>query len=113
MSRAPIRTAIARGTRTSIRQRGHAPLEALAAEFALLAQRRGRVRRQIDLLERQRIAADTTLRLVEQRMAVLSGRMHRVPLSPPDVDSAPLEATATPRPTSPTPRGRRGLVLEY
>jgi len=113
MSRAPIRTGIARGTRTSIRQRGHAPLEALAAEFALLAQRRGRVRRQIELLERQRLAADATLRIVEQRMAVLSGRMHRVQLPPAEVDAAPSESAATTRPTLPSPRGRRGLVLEY
>jgi hypothetical protein len=76
MSRAPIRTITPHGTRLTRRGGGQAPLEALAAEFALLAQRRGRVTRQIELLDRQRIAAAATLRLVETRLTTLSRKMH-------------------------------------
>jgi hypothetical protein len=76
MSRAPLRTITPHGTRLTRRGGGQAPLEALAAEFALLAQRRGRVTRQLELLDRQRIAAAATLRLVEARLTILSGKMH-------------------------------------
>lgn len=114
MSRAPIRTMLARGTRLKRSGAGEAPLEAVAAEFALLAQRRARVARQIELLERQRTAAAATLRMVESRLAGLSRRM-RVPgdgTAAPALPEPPAPQPATP--AQPAPRaGRRGLVIEY
>ncbi|MBK1662550.1 hypothetical protein, partial [Paracraurococcus ruber] len=75
MRRAPIRTIPSHGTRLRQHGAGEAPLESVAAEFALLAQRRARVARQIELLDRQRVAAGATLRLVEARLHHLSRRM--------------------------------------
>ncbi len=142
MSRAPIRSALAARS-TRLRRPGEtpAPLESLAAEFALLAQRRGRVRRQMALLDRQREAADTTLRQVEHRLAALSRRMQpelappreasqarHLPLAPSPLPPPPLASptlappTLAPPPPEPPaalpPRpllrgSRRRMVLEY
>jgi hypothetical protein len=135
MSRAPLRTIPTHGTRLRRRNSGEVPLEALAAEFALLAQRRGRVTRQIELLDRQRIAASAPLRQVEARLTALSRKMHApvaepVPVAAPEPlppaparflptrgsRSAPAEAPPTAAaegPERPPPRWKRGLVLEY
>jgi uncharacterized coiled-coil protein SlyX len=50
-------------------------LESVAAEFALLAQRRARIARQLDLLGRQLAAAQSSLDAVQSRMAMLAQRM--------------------------------------
>jgi len=123
------------GTRLRRRNSGEVPLEALAAEFALLAQRRGRITRQIELLDRQRIAAAATLHQVEARLTALSRKMHAPapepapvaapePLPPPPArflptrasrgaPAAPQPAPAAESPDRPPPRWKRGLVLEY
>lgn len=131
MSRAPLRTIPTHGTRLRRRNSGEAPLEALAAEFALLAQRRGRVTRQIELLDRQRIAAAATLKLVETRLTALSRKMHApiaeaaaasatAPEPPARLPPSRVGRAATTAPTAaaeptdrPAPRWKRGLVLEY
>jgi len=115
MTRAPIRTVASRGTRLRRKNSGEAPLEAVAAEFALLAQRRARVARQIELLDRQQAAAAATLRMVDSRLAALSHRMR-----PPGKAAPPAPADAPPPQPQPaatlpagTRTGRRGMVLEY
>ena len=96
--------------------RSGATLESAAAEFALLAQRRARLQRQIELLTRQSDAAVANMRRVELRMQMLSARMCVEPDGPPAVTapSLPTEAGGTPTTPTPTPaRIRRGAVLEY
>jgi hypothetical protein len=84
-------------------------LEGSAAEFALLAQRRARLRRQLDLLERQRAAADGVMAQVEARMAVLSQRMAGFGAGL----AAPAPAVPPPAPApAPAPR-RRGALMHY
>jgi hypothetical protein len=68
ISRAP-------GTRTARADTRQRRMESLAAEFALLAQRRGRVVHQIDLLDQQREAAAAGLAKMLARMAWLTQRM--------------------------------------
>lgn len=120
------------GTRLSARGAGPQRLESAAAEYAMLAQRRARLLRQIDLLERQRHSADTGFQALEQRMATLSRQMMAptgeavspglLSALPPDGHAAPeaaspavplpavpLTAAAEPRPAT----RRRGMVLEY
>jgi hypothetical protein len=53
-------------------------LESLAAEFALLAQRRARLAHQLDLLSRQRDAAGSSLYAVQARMAQLAQQMDQI-----------------------------------
>jgi hypothetical protein len=92
--------------------RAETALEGAAAEFALLAQRRARLRRQLDLLERQHTAAVSVMTQVETRMALLSRRMAGLtPDAPPD---APQVAPA-PAPTAPqaATQRRRAPVLQY
>ena len=101
-------------------------LEGISAEFALLAQRRARLIRQIELLARQAEAAEGNLGRVARRMAWLSARMvadcgppqvaEPEPPPPPPVTRAAPVATrpGTARPSAaPAPARRRGLVLEY
>jgi len=97
-------------TRTSRGDPRGAVLESVAAEFALLAQRRARMTRQIDLLQRQLTAASCTLNGVLTRMAVLAQRMDTIdpdlrgtlvlpepPPPPPPPPQAPVRAAAAPR----------------
>jgi hypothetical protein len=95
-------SARAPGTRISRRETRHRQLESLAAEFALLAQRRARVAHQIDLLDHQRQAAAASLAHLQARMswltqhiawldpALQAGRAPRValPAAPPPLPAA-------------------------
>jgi hypothetical protein len=81
-------------TRTSRRDPRAPMLESLAAEFALLAQRRARMTRQIDLLERQMRSASRCLAAVQGRMKVLNLEMARLD---PDLRS-PMPAIVAPAP---------------
>jgi len=65
--------------RTDLRDRR---LESLAAEFALLAQRKARVAHQVDLLDQQRDAAAGSLAAIQGRMAWLTQRMAAVTPEP-------------------------------
>jgi hypothetical protein len=62
-------------TRTSRNDPRGAALESVAAEFALLAQRRARIARQLDLLGRQFNAAQSSLDAAHARMAWLASRI--------------------------------------
>jgi hypothetical protein len=75
-------------------------LEAVASEFAMLAQRRGRLERQIALLARQAEAAVANLGRVERRMLALSARMK-------------LPEGQVPLPKAIPRRVARGALLEY
>jgi uncharacterized coiled-coil protein SlyX len=75
---------------------GSCALETIAAEFALLAQRRARIARQVDLLDRQLAAAEASLTQVTDRMARLASRMECG-------DPALREAAAPPPPPPPPP----------
>ena len=95
-------------------------LEGISAEFALLAQRRARLLRQIELLARQAEAAEGNLSRVARRMAWLSARMvadcgppqAAAPEPPPPPPPPPAPRAARPA-AAPAPARRRGLVLEY
>ncbi|MFC4167931.1 hypothetical protein [Teichococcus aestuarii] len=86
----------------------------------MLAQRRARLLRQIDLLERQRHGADAGFQALEQRMATLSRQMlppapeaRPAPSAPPEAGPLTLPAAAAePRP-APAAARRRGMLLEY
>lgn len=84
------------GTRVQ-RPHAHRGLEAVASEFALLAQRRARMLRQIELLDRQRQAADAAFQCLDARMTILGRRLARL-----DVGMAP-PAAALPLPVPPPP----------
>lgn len=110
------------GTRLSARGAGPQRLESAAAEYAMLAQRRARLLRQIDLLERQRHSADAGFQALEQRMATLSRQMMAPPAPPgqplaqPGMPAPPPVApppAAEPGPTPAAAPRRRGVVLEY
>lgn len=102
-------------------------LEGISAEFALLAQRRARLIRQLELLARQAEAAEGNLGRVARRMAFLSTRMvadcghpeAAEPAPPPPLPPPTRAVLAAPaRPgarasAAPAPSRRRGLVLEY
>jgi hypothetical protein len=100
------------GTRLARRDAPAQRLEALGAEFALLAQRRARVARQLTLLDTQRDAALHDLAALEHRMAQLARRMTLGPV----VEAPPHAGTtnADPLPTEPAqtettpPAARRG-----
>lgn len=74
-------------------------LESLSAAFALLAQRRARLLRQIELLGRQQSAARASLAKIEAKLAELSGHITALPASDPATRVAP--------PTAPAPQARR------
>jgi len=103
-SRPTLRTIPGRGRPIGRRDQRPGSLDSIAAEFALLAQRRSRLMRQIELLERQHAAAHAQLGRVEQRMGVLSRRMALVPT----LERAALEPEPPPPPPPPPPttRGR-------
>jgi hypothetical protein len=113
-------------------------LEAAAAEFALLAQRRTRLTRQIDLLDRQRHAAGAAFAQLDARMSILGRRLARLdpsfdqapglpalppPMPPPPPPPPPTPVRTVVRPASrlaprPQPKPvaaprRRGVTLEY
>ena len=93
-------------TRTSRGDPRGAVLESVAAEFALLAQRRARRTRQIDLLQRQLHAATTTLSGVTTRMTVLAQRMDAIdPSLRGQLEAPPPEPPPPPPPPS-RPSGR-------
>jgi hypothetical protein len=79
-------------TRTSRHDPRGAALESVAAEFALLAQRRARIARQLDLLGRQLEAAQSSLDAVQGRMAMLAHRMDGIDpsLRPASIVAPPL-----------------------
>jgi hypothetical protein len=106
-----LRTLPPRGSRLRRQVAATAKLEGVASEFALLAQRRARLHRQIELLERQLRAAGGTLSQVEARMHHLSAHMHmNEPGGAPAAAPAEGAAAATPAPRA---RSRRNLVLQY
>jgi hypothetical protein len=76
--RQPLLSARPCVTRTSRRDPRGAQLESVAAEFALLAQRRARLARQLDLLGRQLDAAHVSLHAVQSRMGLLAMRMDHI-----------------------------------
>jgi hypothetical protein len=88
------------GTRTSRRGTRDRQLESLAAEFALLAQRRARVAHRIDLLDSQRAAASAALNNLQSRMAWLTRQIAALdPTLPPLRELRPgLAAPASPPP---------------
>jgi hypothetical protein len=65
-------------TRLNRRDARGGQLESVAAEFALLAQRRARLARQLDLLRRQLDAATGSMNLVQARMGQLAQRMDQI-----------------------------------
>jgi hypothetical protein len=86
----------------------HQPrLESLAAEFALLAQRRARSIHQIALLDQQRAAAYGGFVRLQHRIAWLLERMDAVN---PEL-RAPLEAEPEPPPPPPPPAPRPASAL--
>jgi len=78
---------------------GGAAIEGVAAEFALLAQRRARIARQVDLLDRQLQTAEVGLAQVTQRMGMLA---RRIDLLDPDL-RAPAPAGQAPSLAAPPP----------
>ncbi|WP_206935541.1 hypothetical protein [Roseococcus thiosulfatophilus] len=95
----PLRVNARRGTRLARHDTHEFRLEAVAAEFALNAQRRARLTRQIELLERQRAGAMSSLAQVEARMVVLQRRMRG--------------AEEAPAAVAPAPPQRPRIILEY
>ncbi len=94
------RTPGTRVARADTRQR---QLESLAAEFALLAQRRARTVHQLDLLDQQRAAAGRSFAKLQARLAWLVEQMDAI-----DPDLRPtLEMPApVPEPVPPPPPQR-------
>jgi hypothetical protein len=87
-----------RAVRTNM---GQPKLESLAAEFALLAQRRSRAVHQLETLDQQRAAAAFTFAKLERRIAWLVRHMDE--LAPELRDPAVL---AEPEPEPPAPRAK-------
>jgi chromosome segregation ATPase len=87
------------GTRVSRADTRQRQLESLAAEFALLAQRRARVVHQLDLLDQQREAAATGFARLQSRLTWLMEQMDAI-----DPELRPtLEAQRPPEPEPPPP----------
>lgn len=121
--RAKLLSSRASVSRTSRRDPRSPMLESLAAEFALLAQRRARMARQIDLLDRQIQAANTGLAAVQARMQSLTKEMAKAepsilirqaaaplpPPPPPPPEPPPLSANARPASSAMKPALPRGL----
>jgi hypothetical protein len=97
-------------TRTSRHDPHGAALESVAAEFALLAQRRARTARQLDLLGRQLNAAQVSLDAVQARMAMLACRMDGIDpaLRPPP--HVPVPQAAPAGQSQPPPVGRQAYA---
>jgi uncharacterized coiled-coil protein SlyX len=85
---------------------GAGSMETLAAEFALLAQRRARIARQVDLLDRQLTAAEAGLNKVTDRMTCLASRMEAI-------DPALRAALAKPPPPPPSPPPPKPSITRY
>jgi len=83
-------------TRTSRHDPRGAQMESIATEFALLAQRRTRLARQVDLLSHQLAAANANLQHVQSRMGTLVLHMDQV--------DPELRPGAAPPPLEPPPR---------
>ena len=96
-------------TRTSRFDPRGAKLESVAAEFALLAQRRARTARQVDLLARQLEAATAGLEGVQARMVMLAQRMQQI--DPDLAENLQVQAAALPaNPVHVSPaQGVRGM----
>jgi hypothetical protein len=94
-----IRAPGTRAARVDTRQRR---IESLAAEFALLAQRRARVVHQMDLLDQQREAAAIGFNKLQVRMAWLAQKMHALDPDLHETDT-PAEVAAPPPPPPPPP----------
>jgi len=95
------------GTRTSRVDTRQRQLESLAAEFAMLAQRRARLTHQIELLEQQRTAAAGTFCKLQSRMGWLAQRI--AALDPVLYDNAPEIVAPQPDP----PPARKPSPLPY
>ncbi len=98
----PLRVPARRGTRLARHDTHEFRLEAVAAEFALNAQRRAKLVRQIELLDRQRAGAASSLAQIEARLVVLQRRMRGTEGAPP----------ATPQRQDSLPHRAR-IILEY
>lgn len=100
-------------TRPRPRRQGvETALEGAATEFALLAQRRSRLSRQMELLRRQHEAAALTMGQVMARMAALSTRIGA--LVPEEAAPPSLPETPTIQPEKPPPVvRRRGVPMTY
>ena len=100
-------------TRTSRRDPHGAHMESMATEFALLAQRRTRLARQVDLLTHRLAAANASLQQVHARMGVLAQHMDTIDpaLRPATLAQAPVarpEAAARPPAYAPPPPAYKG-----
>ena len=91
------------GTRVARADTRQRQLESLAAEFALLAQRRARVVHQLDLLDQQREAAANGFAKLQARLTWLVEQMDAID---PEL-RPPLEAPAPPAPPPPPPPPQR------
>jgi hypothetical protein len=90
----------------AVRGNLHQPrLESLAAEFALLTQRRARAIHQLALLDQQRDAAATGFARLQQRIAWLVARMDD--LNPELRDPSVLEPPEPAPPPPPPPAARK------
>lgn len=83
------------GTRTARVDTRQRALESLAAEFALLAQRRARVVHQIELLDQQRDAAANGFAKLQSRMSWLA---HKMDALDPELRDGQLEMAPEPEP---------------
>jgi hypothetical protein len=89
-----------------------AALEGAASEFALLAQRRARLTRQLDLLGRQRAAAEASLGQVLARMGVLRARIDGLVEAAPETPAPPAAPPPpAPAPATAAPSRRRALTF--
>jgi hypothetical protein len=96
------------GTRTSSKDTRQRQVESLAAEFALLAQRRARQAHQIELLEQQLHAAVSGMTKLQRRLSWLVQQMDALdPSLRPALESAPASAPPLPAPPPPTARPTR------
>lgn len=89
-------------TRTTRHDPRGTALESVAAEFALLAQRRARLARQLDSLGRQLDAASASIDAVQNRMTMLAQRMDGI-----DPSLRPIAAPPPPTLPAPTPAPAR------
>jgi uncharacterized coiled-coil protein SlyX len=83
-------------------------MESLAAEFALLAQRRARQSHQIELLEQQLLAATGGFGKLQRRLSWLVQQMDALdPSLRPSLEVPPEAAAPPPPPPPPAPRVTR------
>jgi hypothetical protein len=126
MARRAPRTIPHRGTRVRRADAtGPDRLESISAAFALLAQRRARLMRQIDLLDRQQSAARASLEKVEAKLGELGGYITAqsaaeavtaapAAQSPPAPAAVPLHPRQPAQPGPGTAQRRsRSIILTY